>query len=57
MWQEMCGVAGIDNQGSHYATHCVFRDSCYICHACNRTKEESMLDNNYPMSYCMSARS
>ena len=57
MCQEMCGVAGIDNQGSHYATHCVFRDSCYICHACNRTKEESMLDNNYPMSYCMSARS
>ncbi len=57
MCQEMCGVAGIDNKGSHYATHCVFRDSCYICHACNRTKEESMLDNNYPMSYCMSARS
>ena len=57
MCQEMCGVAGIDNQGSHYATHCVFRDSCYICHACNRTKEESMLDNNYPMGYCMSARS
>ena len=57
MCQEMCGVAGIDNQGSHYATHCVFRDSCYICHACNKTKEESMLDNNYPMSYCMSARS
>ena len=57
MCQEMCGVAGIDNQGSHYATHCVFRDSCYICHACNKTKEESMLDNNYPMGYCMSARS
>ena len=57
MCQEMCGVAGIDNQGSHYATHCVFRDSCYICHAFNRTKEESMLDNNYPMGYCMSARS
>ena len=57
MCQEMCGVAGIDNQGNHYATHCVFRDSCYICHACNRTKEESMLDNNYPMGYCMSARS
>ena len=57
MCQEMCGVAGIDTNGNHYATHCIFRDSCYICHATNKTKEDSMADNNYPMSYCMSARS
>jgi len=57
MANEFCGVAGVDSKGTHYATHCVFRDSCYICHACNRTKEDSMLDNNYPMGYCMSARS
>lgn len=54
---EFCGVAGVDAQGTHYATHCAFRDSCYICHATNKTKEDSMAYNNYPMGYCMSARS
>lgn len=54
---EMCGVAGVDAKGTHYATHCAFRDSCYICHATNKTKEDSMSYNNYPMGYCMSARS
>ena len=48
---EFCGVAG-----PGYATHCVFRDSCYLCHALNRTKEDSMSYNNYPMGYCMNAR-
>lgn len=54
---EFCGVAGVDSNGTHYATHCAFRDSCYICHATNRTKEDSMAYHNYPMGYCMSARS
>lgn len=53
---EFCGVAEVDNDGRPYATHCVFRDSCYLCHATNKTKEESMCFNNYPMQYCMSAR-
>lgn len=53
---EFCSVAGIGNNKSPYATHCVFRDSCYLCHAMNRTKEDSMSYNNYPMNYCMSAR-
>ena len=57
MAQEFCGVAGVDGNGTHYATHCVFRDSCYLCHATNKTKEDSMSYNNYPMGYCMSARS
>ena len=57
MANEFCGVAGVDANGNHYATHCVFRDSCYLCHACNKTKEDSMSYNNYPMGYCMSARS
>lgn len=57
MANEMCGVAGVDKDGTHYATHCVFRDSCYLCHACNKIKEDSMSYNNYPMGYCMSARS
>ena len=53
---ELCGVAGIGNNNSPYATHCAFRDSCYLCHAMNRTKEDSMSYNNYPMNYCMTAR-
>lgn len=53
---EFCGVAGVSEDGTEYATHCAFRDSCYLCHATNRTKEESMCYNNYPMQYCMSAR-
>lgn len=53
---EFCGVAGVDQDGNEYATHCAFRDSCYLCHATNKTKEESMCYNNYPMQFCMSAR-
>ena len=48
---EYCGVAGPD-----YATHCPYRDSCYLCHATNVTKEDSMSYDNYPMHFCMSAR-
>lgn len=54
--QEFCGVAGIDNNNSPYATHCPYRDSCYLCHATNRTKDDSMAYNNYPMNFCMCAR-
>ena len=55
--QEFCGVAGEDKNGVPYATHCAFRDSCYLCHATNRSKDDSMAYNNYPMGYCMMARS
>ena len=44
------------NASADYATHCVYRDSCYLCHATCKTKEESMMYNNYPMQYCMSSR-
>lgn len=53
---EFCGVGGTDKEGTPYMTHCALRDSCYLCHACNKTKEESMSYNNYPMGYCMTAR-
>lgn len=52
---EFCYVAG-DTNGNAWAAPCVFRDSCYICHATNKTKEDSMSYHNYPMGYCMSAR-
>lgn len=42
--------------GDALAAHCVFRDSCYACHAENKTKEEAKLFNNYPMSKCMSSK-
>lgn len=51
MVNEMCGVSG-----EGYATHCIYRDSCYICHAMTKTKEENLLFDNYPMKYCMSSR-
>lgn len=53
---EFCGVAGVDGEGNQYATHCPYRDSCYLCHATNKTKEDSMTYNNYPMNFCMCAR-
>ena len=48
---EWCSVAG-----KGYATHCPYRDSCYLCHATNVTKEDSMSYDNYPMHFCMFAR-
>lgn len=51
MANEFCGVGG-DN----YATHCVYRDSCYICHASNKTLDDTLLLNEYPMSLCTKSR-
>ena len=48
---EWCSVAG-----KGYATHCPYRDSCYLCHATNVTKEDTESYNNYPMNFCMCAR-
>lgn len=51
MVNEFCGVGG-DN----YATHCVYRDSCYICHATNKTYKDTLSLNNYPMNLCTNSR-
>lgn len=53
--QEFCYIAG-EVDGTAYAAPCVFRDSCYLCHATCRKKEDSMLYYNYPMEFCMAAR-
>lgn len=50
---EACSVA---NKNGHYATACPFRQSCYMCHAGNKTKEDALSYNNYPMGYCMGSR-
>ena len=51
MANEFCGVGG-----GGYATHCIYRDSCYICHSLNETKEDVDLFNGYPMNYCTNSR-
>lgn len=51
MVNEFCGVGG-DN----YATHCIYRDSCYLCHATNTSYEDMQALNNYPMNICTSSR-
>lgn len=38
-------------------THCIFRDSCYVCHSQNVTKQDATLMHNYPMGNCMASRS
>ena len=51
MVNEFCGVGGIG-----YATHCVYRDSCYLCHATNHTLDDTLLFDNYPMNLCTKSR-
>ena len=51
MVNEFCGVGSGDS-----TTHCTFRDACYIAHSTDKTKEDAMLFDTYPMKYCVSAR-
>lgn len=51
MANEFCGVGG-----NGYATHCIYRDSCYICHSTNRTMEDDNLLDHYPMEMCTMSR-
>lgn len=51
MANEFCGVGG-----SNYATHCIYRDSCYICHSTNETVEDANSFNSYPMKQCTMSR-
>lgn len=51
MANEFCGVGG-----EGYATHCIYRDSCYMCHASNSTYEDTLSFGNYPMEFCTASR-
>ena len=51
MVNEFCGVGTKD-----YATHCIYRDSCYICHATNVTYEHTQELDGYPMEFCTAGR-
>lgn len=52
MTNEFCGVGGND-----YTTHCLYRDSCYILHFYDKTKDDVLnYFDQYPMRYCMTSR-
>lgn len=51
MVNEFCGVGT-----SEYATHCIYRDSCYICHSTNVNESDANSFNNYPMGLCTAGR-
>lgn len=51
MANEFCGVGGCG-----YGTHCVYRDSCYICHATNKTLDDANSFDEYPMKLCTGSR-
>lgn len=53
---EFCYNNGKDSNGINYAAPCIYRDSCYVCHASCKSKEDSMCYNNYPMQFCMGSR-
>ncbi len=52
---EFCYV-GSSLGGGSYGTHCIFRDSCYLCHAENITAEDDKLWGWYPMALCIESR-
>jgi collagenase-like PrtC family protease len=51
MTNEFCG-----NGSGSYATHCIHRDACYLCHATEVTKNDAELLQTYPMNRCMNSR-
>jgi collagenase-like PrtC family protease len=51
MVNEFCG-----NGQDQYLTHCVYRDSCYLCHATDHSKEDALRFDNFPMGHCMAGR-
>ena len=51
MTNEFCGVGS----GS-YATHCIYRDSCYIAHASDKSQHDAESMDCYPMKRCMNSR-
>jgi len=53
MANEFCGAASNDGES---LSHCIYRDTCYIHHASNVTKEDSQLFNTYPMERCIMGR-
>jgi collagenase-like PrtC family protease len=55
MTNEFCSTISTED-GVVNLAHCIYRDSCYACHASNTTKKEALAERNYPMGKCMSGR-
>jgi collagenase-like PrtC family protease len=54
MVNEFCCI-GPEGDGTS-TTYCIYRDSCYLCHAEDLTAEDSGLFEAYPMSRCVQSR-
>lgn len=50
---EFCSTGGMADSSS---TGCIYRQSCYLCHAGNIDKEDDLRLKGYPMSQCMASR-
>ena len=51
MINEFCGVGS-----EEFSTHCIYRDSCYICHATNYNQKDADAIYGYPMEQCTASR-
>ena len=51
MTNEFCGVGS-----GQYATHCIYRDSCYIAHSSDKSQADAECMDCYPMKRCMTSR-
>lgn len=55
MTNEFCSTISTNPDSANMA-HCIYRDSCYDCHATNVTKSDAAQMHGYPMGNCMSGR-
>ncbi len=52
---EFCILAGGTGKKA-YGSPCIYRDSCYLCHAGNKSKEDDDIFDHYPMGRCIASR-
>ena len=55
MVNEFCTI-GSSNIDNIYSTHCIYRDSHYLCHSENIDKADERLFDSYPVSFCIRSR-
>jgi len=55
MVNEFCSSGGMV-QGRGFGTNCIYRASCYLCHAEDVTREDAQLFEKFPMGRCISGR-
>lgn len=55
MVNEFCVNAGGAGRRA-YGSHCIYRDSCFLCHAGNKSRRDDELFDGFPMSRCIASR-